>query len=78
MKNPWTFKYDYGSVVSKGVYMKKNKVSDVIQFLITMLFDENEIIDYDIIKDDREKNMGKLSLTFSDDTEFELQIKQKK
>ena len=58
--------------------MKKNKVSDVIQFLITMLFDENEIIDYDIIKDDREKNMGKLSLTFSDDTEFELQIKQKK
>ena len=60
------------------VNMTKNKVSDIIQFLVTMLYDEQEIIDYKIIEDDETNNTGTLSLTFSDDTVFKLKIEQTK
>lgn len=56
----------------------KNRVTDVIQYLITMLYDDIEIKEYRIIKNDRERNTGTLELTFSDSTKFELELKQTK
>jgi hypothetical protein len=58
--------------------MARNKVSDIIQYLVTMLYDEQEIIDYKIIEDDETNNTGTLSLTFSDKTVFKLKIEQTK